>query len=79
MLVQHKSEDGTFEICVSPPLANLSAPSEPEAVTIRDEAKVAEDIARAFAVKTRSVVVYCLTLTIHMSAWRCYTRSQSLP
>ena len=43
-----------------------------EGITIRDEAEVADGIARAFAVKTRPVVVHCLTSAIQMSAWRRY-------
>jgi hypothetical protein len=33
----------------------------------------------ALAVKTRPVVVHCLTSAIQMSAWRRYTRSATLP
>jgi acetolactate synthase-1/2/3 large subunit len=43
-----------------------------EGITIRDESEVAEGIARAFAVKTKPVVVHCLTSAIQMSAWRRY-------
>jgi acetolactate synthase-1/2/3 large subunit len=50
-----------------------------EGITIRSEAEVADGIARAFAVKTRPVVVHCLTSAIQMSAWRRYTRTESLP
>ena len=50
-----------------------------EGITIRDEAEVADGIARAFAVKTKPVVVHCLTSAIQMSAWRRYTRSEALP
>lgn len=50
-----------------------------EAVTIRDEFEVKDGIARAFAVKTRPVVVHCLTSAIQMSAWRRYTRTETLP
>ncbi len=50
-----------------------------EGITIRDEADIADGIARAFAVKTRPVVVHCLTSGIQMSAWRRYTRTESLP
>jgi acetolactate synthase-1/2/3 large subunit len=50
-----------------------------EGITIRSEADVAGDIARAFAVKTKPVVVHCLTSAIQMSAWRRYTRSDALP
>ncbi|MBN8875155.1 MAG: pyruvate decarboxylase [Rhodospirillales bacterium] len=41
-----------------------------EGITIRTEAEVADGIARAFAVKTKPVVVHCLTSAIQMSAWR---------
>jgi len=50
-----------------------------EGITIRSEAEVADGIARAFAVKTKPVVVHCLTSAIQMSAWRRYTRSAALP
>ncbi|MBV9862610.1 MAG: acetolactate synthase [Alphaproteobacteria bacterium] len=50
-----------------------------EGITIRSESEVADGIARAFAVKTRPVVVHCLTSALQMSAWRRYTRSETLP
>ncbi len=50
-----------------------------EGITIRSEAEIADGIARAFAVRTRPVVVHCLTSAIQMSAWRRYTRSETLP
>jgi len=50
-----------------------------EGITIKSEAEVADGIARAFAVKTKPVVVHCLTSAIQMSAWRRYTRSATLP
>jgi len=50
-----------------------------EGITIKSEAEVADGIARAFAVKTKPVVVHCLTSAIQMSAWRRYTRTQALP
>ena len=43
------------------------------------EVEIAGGIAAAFAVKTRPVVVHCLTSAIQMSAWRRYTRSDALP
>src|SRR5215472_4409651 len=43
-----------------------------EGITIRDETEVADGIACAFAVKTKPVVVHCLTSAIQMSAWRRY-------
>jgi acetolactate synthase-1/2/3 large subunit len=50
-----------------------------EGITIRTEDEVRDGIARAFAVRTRPVVVHCLTSAIQMSAWRRYTRSETLP
>jgi acetolactate synthase-1/2/3 large subunit len=49
-----------------------------EGITIRDESEVADGIARAFSVKTKPVVVHCLTSAIQMSAWRRY-QGDSLP
>ena len=43
-----------------------------EGITIREESEIAEGIARAFAVKTKPVVVHCLTSAVQMSAWRRY-------
>jgi thiamine pyrophosphate-dependent acetolactate synthase large subunit-like protein len=50
-----------------------------EGITLRSEADVADSIAQAFAVKTKPVVVHCLTSAMQMSAWRRYTRSEALP
>jgi acetolactate synthase-1/2/3 large subunit len=50
-----------------------------EGIRIDSEDEVADGIARAFAVKTRPVVVHCLTSAIQMSAWRRYTRTETLP
>ncbi len=50
-----------------------------EGITIRTEAEVADEIARAFAVRTRPVVVHCLTSALQMSAWRRYDRGDALP
>ncbi|MGA8380209.1 MAG: thiamine pyrophosphate-dependent enzyme [Stellaceae bacterium] len=50
-----------------------------EGITIETEAEIADGIARAFAVKTRPVVVHCLTSAIQMSAWRRYTGGETLP
>jgi acetolactate synthase-1/2/3 large subunit len=50
-----------------------------EGITIRDEAEVKDGIARAFAVKTKPVVVHCVTSAIQMSAWRRYSRTETLP
>jgi acetolactate synthase-1/2/3 large subunit len=41
-----------------------------EGITITEESEIADGIARAFAVKTRPVVVHCKTSAIQMSAWR---------
>ncbi|HEX3882205.1 MAG TPA: thiamine pyrophosphate-dependent enzyme, partial [Stellaceae bacterium] len=49
-----------------------------EGITIRDDSEIADGIARAFAVKTKPVVVHCLTSAIQMSAWRRY-RGDALP
>src|SRR6201993_1082426 len=46
-----------------------------EGITIREEDEVADGIARAFAVKTKPVVVHCHTSAIQMSAWRRYEPS----
>ncbi len=50
-----------------------------EGITIREESEVAPAIARAFAVKTKPVVVHCLTSALQMSAWRRYDRGDRLP
>ncbi|HEX3954991.1 MAG TPA: thiamine pyrophosphate-dependent enzyme [Stellaceae bacterium] len=50
-----------------------------EGITIKNESDVADGIARAFAVKTKPVVLHCLTSGIQMSAWRRYTRTETLP
>ncbi len=47
-----------------------------EGITIRTEAEIADGIARAFAVKTKPVVVHCLTSAIQMSAWRRFGGEQ---
>lgn len=47
-----------------------------EGITIREESEIADGIARAFAVKTKPVVVHCLTSALQMSAWRRYDREQ---
>src|SRR5436305_11627387 len=44
-----------------------------EGITIKTEGEVADGIARAFAVKTRPVVVNCITSAIQMRDWRRYT------
>lgn len=50
-----------------------------EAITIRDESEIAAGIAKAFAVKTKPVVVHCLTSAIQMSAWRRFEGGEKLP
>ena len=50
-----------------------------EGITIRNEAEIEDGIAHAFAVKTRPVVVHCLTSALQMSAWRRYEGAQTLP
>jgi acetolactate synthase-1/2/3 large subunit len=50
-----------------------------EGITIKAEADIAPGIARAFAVKTRPVVVHCLTSAIQMSAWRRFEGAERLP
>ena len=49
-----------------------------EGITIREESEVADGVARAFAVKTKPVVLHCLTSAIQMSAWRRY-QGDTLP
>lgn len=49
-----------------------------EGITIRTEAEVPAGIAAAFAVKTKPVVVHCLTSAIQMSAWRRYEKGAVL-
>lgn len=48
-----------------------------EGITIRDKSEIAAGIARAFAVKTRPVVVHCLTSAVQMSAWRRFAGSET--
>jgi acetolactate synthase I/II/III large subunit len=50
-----------------------------EGFTINEESEVEAQIAAAFAVKTNPVVVHCHTSAIQMSAWRRYTRAETLP
>jgi acetolactate synthase-1/2/3 large subunit len=50
-----------------------------EGITIAAEEDVEAGIARAFAVKTRPVVVHCKTSALQMSAWRRYADSDTLP
>ncbi len=46
-----------------------------EGITVRTEAEVEDAIARAFAVRTRPVVVHVLTSAVQMSAWRRFAPS----
>jgi acetolactate synthase-1/2/3 large subunit len=48
-------------------------------IAIREESKVTNGIARAFAIKTKPVVVHCLTSALQMSAWRRYQHGETLP
>lgn len=50
-----------------------------EGITIEQEEEVADGIARAFAVKTKPVVVHCKTSALQMSAWRRYEHAATLP
>jgi acetolactate synthase-1/2/3 large subunit len=50
-----------------------------EGITIRNEAEIADGVARAFAVTTKPVVVHCLTSAVQMSAWRRYSPDGTLP
>jgi acetolactate synthase I/II/III large subunit len=50
-----------------------------EGITIREESEIAGGIARAFAVKTKPVVVHCLTSAVQMSAWRRFQNGTTLP
>jgi acetolactate synthase I/II/III large subunit len=69
--------DGTR--LTNPDFADWARSFGAEGFTIRDEGDVEERIAAAFAVKTKPVVVHCLTSAIQMSAWRRYTRAETLP
>ena len=48
-----------------------------EGITIRNENEIADGIAAAFAVKTKPVVVHCLTSAVQMSAWRRFAGSET--
>jgi len=48
-----------------------------EGITIREESEIADGIAHAFAVKTKPVVVHCLTSAVQMSAWRRFSGSET--
>jgi acetolactate synthase-1/2/3 large subunit len=50
-----------------------------EGITIRTESEIADGIGHAFAVKTRPVVVHCLTSRVQMNAWRRYAGGETLP
>jgi len=69
--------DGTR--LTNPDFADWGRSFGAEGITIRSESEVKDGIAAAFAVKTRPVVVHCLTSAIQMSAWRRYTRADTIP
>jgi acetolactate synthase I/II/III large subunit len=48
-----------------------------EGITIRNDNEIADGIAAAFAVKTKPVVVHCLTSAVQMSAWRRFAGSET--
>ncbi len=48
-----------------------------EGITIRHDSEIADGIAAAFAVKTKPVVVHCLTSAVQMSAWRRFAGSET--
>src|SRR5580700_256877 len=48
-----------------------------EGITIRNENEIAGGIAEAFAVKTKPVVVHCLTSAVPLSAWRRFAGSET--
>ena len=50
-----------------------------EGITIRAESEVADGISHAFSIKTRPVVVHCLTSAVQMSAWRRFESGTTLP
>ncbi|MDR3529082.1 MAG: thiamine pyrophosphate-binding protein [Rhodopila sp.] len=50
-----------------------------EGITIRHESEIAAGIAHAFSVKTKPVVVHCLTSAVQMSAWRRFQNGSTLP
>lgn len=50
-----------------------------EGITIESEADIESAITRAFAVKTKPVVVHCKTSAIQMNAWRTYAGGDTLP
>jgi acetolactate synthase-1/2/3 large subunit len=50
-----------------------------ESITISDESEVEVGIAQAFAVRSRPVVVHCLTSAVQMSAWQRYAGGETLP
>ncbi len=69
--------DGTR--LTNPDFAQWARSFGAEGFTIREEADIPDTIAAAFAVRTRPVVVHCLTSALQMSAWRRYDRAESLP
>ena len=69
--------DGTR--LTNPDFAAWARTFRAEGITIASEDEVADGIARAFAVKTKPVVVHCKTSALQMSAWRRYERAETLP
>jgi acetolactate synthase I/II/III large subunit len=69
--------DGTR--LTNPDFADWARSFGAEGFTIKEESEVEAQIAAAFAVKTKPVVVHCHTSAIQMSAWRRYTRAETLP
>jgi acetolactate synthase I/II/III large subunit len=48
-----------------------------EGITICNDNEIADGVATAFAVKTKPVVVHCLTSAVQMSAWRRFAGSET--
>jgi len=69
--------DGTR--LTNPDFAEWARTFGAEGITIRDESDVPAKVAEAFAVKTKPVVLNCLTSKIQMSAWRRYERADAIP
>ena len=63
----------------NPDFADWARSFGAEGFTIRTENEIAGTIRAAFEVRTRPVVVHCLTSAVQMSAWRRYERADVLP
>ncbi|MGH7098296.1 MAG: thiamine pyrophosphate-binding protein [Stellaceae bacterium] len=48
-------------------------------IEVNEPEQASEALARAFSIKTKPVVVHCLTSAVQMSAWRRYAGSGALP